>query len=238
MSELTKSQIKILSYLLNKDERKARFNEIVKEVGLARATLSRNLKRLEEKGYVKREIDSSSKEYPPPVYYFITEEGMNALREAIPFNVDMELVKKGDIVEIRYKIDDLTKEALEGLAKAEGYDISDFLKAFTYCLGWWLEYKYKKTGNKELKKSDKIHVLSILRLLRLGLIDSLKEYWSLEVELDRLEREIKKDEELYKRFAPSLKRLQKQLNEFRENIKRTIFEILDKTISKEVSKQH
>ena len=187
MTELNKSQIKILGYLLHKENRKARFNEMVKELGLARATLSRNLKRLEEKGYIKREIDSSSKEYPPPVYYSITEKGIDALMKTVPFDIDMELVKKGDTVEVKYKVDNITKEALEGMAKAEGYDVGDFLIAFTYCLGWGLEYKYKKTGKKEITKEDEIYVLPLLHLLKFGLMDSLKKYRSLEEDIDELE---------------------------------------------------
>ena len=235
MSELNKSQIKILSYLLNKENRKARFNEMVKELGLARATLSRNLKRLEEKGYIRREVDSSSKEYPPPVYYFITEKGIDVLRKTVPFDVDMVLVKRGDTVEVKYKVDEITKEALEGMAKAEGYDVGDFLKAFTYCLGWGLEYKYRKTGRKEVTKDDEIYVLPLLHLLKFGLMDSLKEYWSLEEEMDKLEEQIKKDKDTYEKFAQSLEHLKKQLNKIREDIKKSVFESLDKIVSEIVA---
>ncbi|ADB58742.1 MarR family winged helix-turn-helix transcriptional regulator [Archaeoglobus profundus] len=237
MSELTKTQIKILSYLAEKDEGKARFNEIVEELGLARATLSRNLKHLVEKGYVKRVVETSTKEYPPPVYYIITDKGREALKNAVPLDINVEFVKKGNVVEVKYSVDEITKEALEGLAKAQGLEPVDFLKAVTFCIGWGLEKKRSKTGCLELT-DDELRRMSLL--LKKGLLNLLKKYWALEEELNRFEELLKSPElsknlskETYNELRKYVDSLKRETDKFRGELQKIISECLDK---KEVEK--
>lgn len=62
-----KAETKILNVLM--DAKPHRYKEIVEKTGLSSATVSKHLKKLEKRGWVKKEIDLKSKIYPYPVLY-------------------------------------------------------------------------------------------------------------------------------------------------------------------------
>ena len=75
LDEIETSEAKILK-VLSKGEW-VRYGEIVKKGELSQATVSKYLKKFEEKGRVEKKIDIASKEYPYPVSYKILSEGLN-----------------------------------------------------------------------------------------------------------------------------------------------------------------
>ena len=240
MSELSKSQLKILSYLLGKVDGRARFSEIVEDVGLSKATVSRNLKLLVDKGLVQRVVDKESNEYPPPVYYQITNKGRQYLKENVDFNVDIDLKKCKDEYLVLYKLDPTTKAILESYTRAQNIELLDLLKALTYVLGWGAEYKYKKTGKRNLTNED---LFILTRFLRKEFIDLLKEYWSYDTSVDKLEKDLKKleegvklglvDKETYERLSKSIEQFKSKLKDLREKIKKSLFEVLDSCMVQE-----
>lgn len=75
--QLAESEIKVLKLL---SEGRKRYNEIAEKIKMSPGGLTRLLKRLQEKGLVKRIQESTS--YPPPVYYELTKEGERVLELA------------------------------------------------------------------------------------------------------------------------------------------------------------
>lgn len=240
MSKLSKSQLKILSYLLGKADGRARFSEIVEDVGLSKATVSRNLKLLVDRGFVQRVVDRESNEYPPPVYYQITDKGKQYLQENVDFDIDFDIKECEDKYLVLYKLDPTTKAVLESYTKAQNIELSDLLKALTYVLGWGAEYKYKKTGKRDLTNED---LFILARLLRKEFIDLLKEYWSYDTSVDKLEKDLKEleegvkqglvDKETYERLSKSIEQFKSELKVLREKIKKSVFEVLDSCVVQE-----
>lgn len=75
--QLTNSEIKVLQIL---SRGRKRYNEIAEQIEMSPGGLTKLLKRLQDKGLIKRIQESTS--YPPPVYYELTEEGKKALKLA------------------------------------------------------------------------------------------------------------------------------------------------------------
>ena len=63
-----------LKIILKKGNR-VRYMQILKDFPATSGTLSRTLKALEDKGLIKRSVDSTSR--PPVSYYSVTEKGMD-----------------------------------------------------------------------------------------------------------------------------------------------------------------
>ncbi len=240
LDKLSKSQLKILSYLSGKEGGKARFSEIVEDIGLSKATVSRNLKLLVEKGLIQRIVDKESNEYPPPVYYQITDKGRQYLKENIDFDVDIDLKKLEGEYQVLYKLDPITNAVLEGYTKAQNIELADLLKAIIYLFGWGSEYKYMKTGKRELTEED-VFVLS--KFLRKEFINLLKEYWSLDLSVDELEKDLKElekgvklgivDKDVYEKLSKSIDLFKNRLKDLRNKIKKILFETLDSCVVQE-----
>jgi len=71
------AETEILKVLM--DSKPHRYKEIVKKTGLSTATVSKHLKRLEEKGWVKKEVDLKSNIYPYPVLYTLNSSGIKII---------------------------------------------------------------------------------------------------------------------------------------------------------------
>ena len=63
------SQNLILNALAPAENRMLRFGDLVKATQLSETTVSKVLKKLQKENKVERIVDSTSKVYPPPVYY-------------------------------------------------------------------------------------------------------------------------------------------------------------------------
>jgi len=73
--QLSDTELEVLKFL--KESRK-RYNEIAEKVKMSPGGLTKLLKRLQEKGLIKRIQENTS--YPPPVYYELTDEGERVLK--------------------------------------------------------------------------------------------------------------------------------------------------------------
>jgi predicted HTH transcriptional regulator len=71
MKELSKSELELLFILY--EHGKIRWENLVKESKSSRRTVHKNVKRLIEKGYIEKEEEKGSSEYPVPVYYSIAD---------------------------------------------------------------------------------------------------------------------------------------------------------------------
>lgn len=68
------SQSKILRVFMDSNEH--RYNELLEKTGLSTATLSKHLRKLEQQGKIKKEVDVESGKYPYPVLYRLTPDKM------------------------------------------------------------------------------------------------------------------------------------------------------------------
>ena len=74
--KLTDAEVKLLRLL--QEEGRIRYSDLLEKMKMSTSGLSKMLKRLQERGLIKRIQESTS--YPPPVYYELTEEGEKVLR--------------------------------------------------------------------------------------------------------------------------------------------------------------
>lgn len=56
-----------------------RFTKLLEATQMSKRALSLNLKKLVEKGIVKRGLDVECTEYPPPVYYQLSKDYLSTL---------------------------------------------------------------------------------------------------------------------------------------------------------------
>ena len=73
--EYTKQEI--ISQLFNQG--KLRWSELKKQLTVCQRTLSTRLHELQKEGIITRTVDISTSEYPPPVFYEISQEYMAKL---------------------------------------------------------------------------------------------------------------------------------------------------------------
>lgn len=64
-------ELRLVLRFMEAEGRRLRPIEIIKKMRISKATLHKYLKVLVRRGVLIREIDSSTKKYPPPVYYFL-----------------------------------------------------------------------------------------------------------------------------------------------------------------------
>ena len=81
MEDIIKKYGLITLKIILKKGNKVRYTQILKDFPATSGTLSRILKALEDKGFIKRNVDSTSR--PPVSYYTVTEKGMDWIEKDI-----------------------------------------------------------------------------------------------------------------------------------------------------------
>jgi len=100
-----KAETKILEIL--SDGKMHRYGEIVKKTGLSTATVTKHLKKLEEEGYVIKQVDLESGEYPYPVLYKLTTKG-ESFKEKEIFKDEIDCL---NLIEIKISKEDIAEVA-------------------------------------------------------------------------------------------------------------------------------
>ncbi len=88
--KLTESERVVLLKLLRDGPQ--RYTELAKKTDLSPGGLSKVLQNLQKKGLIKRE--QKSDEYPPPVIYYLTEEGINVAKNLARITIEEKVVSE------------------------------------------------------------------------------------------------------------------------------------------------
>ena len=88
--KLTESERVVLLKLLMDGPQ--RYTELAKKTDLSPGGLSKVLQNLQKKGLIKRE--QKSDEYPPPVIYYLTEEGVNVAKNLARTTIKEKVVSE------------------------------------------------------------------------------------------------------------------------------------------------
>ena len=232
MENFSKTQTRIIGYLIGVGG-KARFTELVERTGLSRSTISRNLKALEEMGYVRRIVDSESKDYPPPVWYLLTEKGHDDVFSGkIPFDVDWNLKREGTLVNVNFKVDALTSEFFEGFARARGWRVIDLLKAIVFKGAWGCKVKGKSPD--ELTEEDVRDLQRVWSILGVEGDDAIVSCMRLRESVQMLKEKFKKSEE-GQRILEDLELLEEAVEQCKTIIEGMIYKLAQNFNSKEPS---
>lgn len=73
-TEPKKSEQKIIAALTFAENQKLRWSDLVAQTKLSKRALSQTLKCLQKQQRIRRTVDTQTDEYPPPVYYQLTNE--------------------------------------------------------------------------------------------------------------------------------------------------------------------
>ncbi|MBO8183678.1 MAG: transcriptional regulator [Archaeoglobus sp.] len=219
---LTKNQAKILGYLSQKS---VRFSDLVKNLGLARATISTNLKKLIEAGLIERKVDSTTSEYPPPVYYSITPKGREIIKK---YSKNIKAGIEEDAVKIEFD-DAISSAILEGTAASIDYkNLNEFLRDLIEGYFLWIELTEDDTPDKYLVLLKNLSPKSSLQTLK-WVHTAKKSIEKLEQDYTRIQDKIKDPEEASKlnEIKKDIERIKKELDEFL-NYLRFLHEINEK----------
>lgn len=227
MSKPNVTQKIILAYLASKLGNKARFLEMNEKLKISKATLSRNLKDLVNSGILERKVESESKEYPPPVYYSITEKGLEMLKEILQKS-ELEVEYNDQKNEIVIETSEDLYAIIKAISASQDQLPEDFLRTLLHTAVKYLNY----TGKKELSEKE---MLLINLFYKHGFGELIRDSLKIEEMRKSLEnlQKMTQDSEILEELTKTKEEIEKMRQKLEELIRST-FEKIKKFADEEI----